>query len=134
MTRNPLLSIISFSGKAKRIEYLIFFIVDISATLLLFDLYYKIDLDNPITLKNVFYCCLIFLITFIPIQVAITRRLRFLGFPTWIIIINYIPLVKYLFKLFLLTNCKSGLALQLAQAENKFNRNHQSRCKKNNKS
>lgn len=112
MTTNLLLSIVNFSGKAKRIEYLIFFFVDISSTLLLFDLYYKIDLDNPITLKNVFYCCLIFLITFIPVQAAITRRLRFLGFPTWIIIINYIPLVKYLFKLFLLTNYKIGLTQQ----------------------
>ena len=112
MTRNPLLSIINFSGKAKRIEYLIFFFVDISSHLLLLDLYYKIDLDNPITFKNVFYCCLIVLITFIPVQAAITRRLRFLGIPSWIIIINYIPLLKYLFKLFLLTKYKNALAQQ----------------------
>jgi uncharacterized membrane protein YhaH (DUF805 family) len=107
MRKNTLYSIIDFSGKAKTLEYLIFFILDITSTLLFLKLYYEIDLDNQITLKNVFYCCLLELLTFVPIQAAITRRLRNFGFPTWFIILNYIPFLKYLFKLSLIFNYKN---------------------------
>ncbi|WP_408610659.1 DUF805 domain-containing protein [Flavobacterium luminosum] len=110
MTKNMLYSIIDFSGKAKTLEYLIFFIIDIASTLLFLKLFYEIDLDNQVTLKNVFYCCLIEVFTFVPIQAALTRRLRNLGFPTWLIIINYIPILKYLFKLSLIFNYKKSCA------------------------
>ena len=94
----------SFSGKAKVSEYIPFLIVDICSSLAIMYLFYKIDMTNEITFKNMFYECLILLVTFIPLQASITRRLRYLNFPTWLIVLNYIPVVKYAFKLLLLFN------------------------------
>ena len=63
-------------------------------------LYSEINLDNE-KILNLFYVDLILLLQFIPMQAVATRRLRDLNINTTLIIINFIPIVSLLFKIYL---------------------------------
>ena len=91
----------SFSGKSERFEFSIYFIVDIFAEIAIYILNLNVNLDDK-TIIYLFYIRLIQLLKFIPIQAAITRRLRFLNLNTALIFINYIPLVGIIFEILLI--------------------------------
>lgn len=63
-------------------------------------LYSKINLDNE-KILNLFYVDLILLLQFVPMQAAATRRLKDLNLNTTLIILNNIPIISILFKIYL---------------------------------
>jgi uncharacterized membrane protein YhaH (DUF805 family) len=63
-------------------------------------LYSKINLDNE-KILNLFYVDLILLLQFIPMQAVATRRLRDLNLNPTLIILNVIPIISILFKIYL---------------------------------
>lgn len=87
--------------RAGRLEFLIYLIIRILTGVFLLCLSSKTNWNNE-SVINLFYICLILLVTFIPIVAATTRRLRDLNVNTVWIIINFIPIVNIVFNLLLL--------------------------------
>lgn len=98
--KNVLFFSSSFSGKAGRVEYIIYLIITASLSYFALDLHKNINLDNEKVL-NFFYICLIILFTFIPFQAVIVRRLNDLEIKTSWIILSFIPIIGALFKIYL---------------------------------
>ncbi|MFL9831511.1 DUF805 domain-containing protein [Flavobacterium sp. ST-87] len=90
----------SFSGKSGRIEFGIYFLVYIVLQIIMLHLYSEVNLDNE-KILNLFYIYLILLLQFIPMQAVVTRRLRDLSINTTLIIINFIPILSLIFKIYL---------------------------------
>lgn len=65
------------------------------------DLHRNINLDNE-KILNIFYTCLIILMTFVPMQAATTRRLRDLNANPTFVVFNFIPILNIAFTIFLL--------------------------------
>lgn len=99
--KNTLFFYSSFSGKSGRIEYAIYCSVFLLMSCLALDLQRSVDLDNK-KILNIFYTCLILLMTFVPMQAATTRRLRDLNANTTFVIFNFIPILNIAFTIFLL--------------------------------
>ena len=91
----------SFSGRAGRLEYSIYFIFNLLCTFYILELHANTNWNDK-TILNLFYIYIIVLISFIPIQAATTRRLRDLNLNTGWIIINLIPTVNLVFSIILL--------------------------------
>lgn len=91
----------SFTEKSGRIEYVIYCSVMLLMSSLALDLNRNINLDNE-KILNIFYCCLIILVTFVPMQAATTRRLRDLNANPAFVIFNFIPVLNIVFTIFLL--------------------------------
>jgi uncharacterized membrane protein YhaH (DUF805 family) len=90
----------SFSGKAGRGEFIIYSVITVLLGLLALNLHKNINLDNE-KILNFFYICFIILFAFVPYQAAATRRLNDLGIkPIWIIL-NCIPVIGTLFRIYL---------------------------------
>jgi len=92
----------SFSGKAGRVEFSFYLLLEIIANLFAIYLFANFSLDDA-TIIHLFYNLLIILITLIPIQSATTRRIRDLDINCGYIFINFIPIVNIIFKVCLLT-------------------------------
>ncbi len=96
-----------FSGRAKRVEYLIYIVIEIIANIVVLYLNKNVSLDDR-TVIYLFYIYLIILIFFIPIQAVTTRRMRDIGINGGWIFLNFIPIVNVIFKIYLcLANSKS---------------------------
>jgi uncharacterized membrane protein YhaH (DUF805 family) len=89
-----------FSGCAGRLEFSIYFLLEIIAQVSISYLNANKNYADKTVLYQ-FYASLIFLITFIPIQAATTRRLRDIQINTGWIFVNFIPVVNFLFKIYL---------------------------------
>ncbi|MBP1224603.1 DUF805 domain-containing protein [Flavobacterium sp. 1355] len=90
----------SFSGKAGRGEFIIYSAIATLLGFLALNLHKNINLNNEKVL-NFFYICFIILFAFIPYQAATARRLNDIGIkPSWIIL-NFIPIIGTLFKIYL---------------------------------
>ena len=98
--KNILFFYSSFSGKSGRIEFGIYFLIYSVLQIIMINLYTRINLDNE-EILNLFYIYLILLLQFIPMQAVATRRLRDLNINTTLIIINFIPIVSLIFKIYL---------------------------------
>ncbi|MBD0725021.1 hypothetical protein B6A10_07505 [Flavobacterium sp. L1I52] len=98
--KNLLFFYSSFSGKSGRIEFGIYFLIYCVLQIIMIDLYSKINLDNE-KILNLFYVDLILLLQFVPMQAVATRRLRDLNLNTTLIIVNVIPIISILFKIYL---------------------------------
>ncbi|WP_367754605.1 DUF805 domain-containing protein [Flavobacterium sp. WC2430] len=98
--KNALFCLFCFSGKSGRIEFGIYFLIYSILQFIMIDLYTDINLDNE-KILNLFYVDLILLLQFVPMQAVATRRLRDLNLNTTLIIINIIPVVSLLFKIYL---------------------------------
>lgn len=98
--KNLLFFYSSFSGKSGRIEFGIYFLIYSLLQIIMISLYSKINLDNE-KILNLFYVDLILLLQFVPIQAVATRRLRDLNLNTTLIILNIIPVISILFKIYL---------------------------------
>ncbi|KQO21316.1 hypothetical protein ASF10_14465 [Flavobacterium sp. Leaf82] len=95
--KNVLFFYSSFTAKSGRIEYGIYCLVNILLSLLALDLYRNVNLDNE-KILNIFYSCLIFLFTFVPMQAVTTRRLRELNANPTFVVFNFIPILNIAFK------------------------------------
>jgi len=91
----------SFSEKSGRVEYGIYILVCFSMNYLALYLYGKVNLNTP-EILNIFYSCLIILLTFIPFQAVTARRLRDLNASPNFIFFNFIPFLNIAFVAFLL--------------------------------
>jgi uncharacterized membrane protein YhaH (DUF805 family) len=91
----------SFSGKAGRLEYSIYFLINILSWNLIFYLYNNTNWNDD-TLIYIFYIYLILLLKLIPIKAAATRRLRDLNQNTGLIFITFIPIINIVFEIALL--------------------------------
>ena len=98
--KNTLFFCSSFSEKAGRTEFVIYLVISTLLGLLALDLHKNINLDNE-KILNFFYICFIILLTFIPFLAAITRRLNDLEIKASWIILNFIPIIGELFKIYL---------------------------------
>lgn len=98
--KNILFFYSSFSGKSGRIEFGIYFLIYSILQIIMINLYSRINLDNE-EILNLFYVDLILLLQFIPMQAVTTRRLRDLNINTTLIIINFIPIISLIFKIYL---------------------------------
>ncbi len=99
--KNSMFFCTSFKGKAGRIEYGIY----ISCSLLIY--YFALNLHRQVNLNderilNIFYGCLIVLLSFVPFQAVTTRRLRDLKANPAFLIFNFIPILNVAFAFFLL--------------------------------
>lgn len=65
------------------------------------DLYRNVNLNNE-KILNIFYSCLILLLTFVPMQAVTTRRLLDLNANGTFVIFNFIPVLNIVFVIFLL--------------------------------
>ena len=99
--KNTIFFFSSFLGKAGRIEYATYCIIAVLMNYWALDLYYNVNLDNE-KILNIFYTCLIILITFVPMQAVTTRRLRDLNANPTFVIFNFIPILNLVFVIFLL--------------------------------
>jgi len=99
--RNILFFYSSFTIKSGRVEYGVYCLANILLSLLALDLYRNVNLDNE-KILNIFYSCLIILITFVPMQAVTTRRLRDLNANPSFVIFNFIPVLNIAFIIFLL--------------------------------
>ncbi|OMQ09155.1 DUF805 domain-containing protein [[Flexibacter] sp. ATCC 35103] len=99
--KNILFFYSSFKTKSGRVEYGIYFLVNVLLTLLALDLYRNVNLNNE-KILNIFYSCLIVLVTFVPMQAVTTRRLRDLTANPTFVIFNFIPILNIAFIIFLL--------------------------------
>jgi len=99
--KNTIFFYSSFSGKSGRLEFGIYFLVNVIIYFTAIFLHQTINLDNEKVL-NFFYICFIILFTFIPIQAATTRRLNDLNANPAYLIFNFIPILNFVFKIFLL--------------------------------
>jgi uncharacterized membrane protein YhaH (DUF805 family) len=91
----------NFSGKAGRLEYSVYFILNFISYLGILYLNSKKSLDDK-TILYLFYICLIFLLKLIPMMAAATRRLRDLNLNTGLVIIVFIPILNLIFEIFLM--------------------------------
>ncbi|WP_338839474.1 DUF805 domain-containing protein [Flavobacterium ginsenosidimutans] len=91
----------SFTEKSGRIEFALYFAFNIIASYFAIELWKNVNL-NDIRILNIFYTCLILLITFVPTQAVITRRLRDLNTSPIFIVFNFIPILNFAFWIFLL--------------------------------
>jgi uncharacterized membrane protein YhaH (DUF805 family) len=99
--KNILFFYSSFTGKSGRIEYAIYCSCNILMYWLALDLYRNVNINNE-KILNLFYICLIILMTFVPMQAATTRRLRDLSANSVFLIFNFIPVLNIAFTVFLL--------------------------------
>lgn len=98
--KNILFFYSSFSGKSGRMEFGIYFMIYSVLQVIMLHLYSEINLDNE-KIINLFYIDLILLLQFVPMQAVATRRLRDLDLNTSLIILNVIPVISFLFKIYL---------------------------------
>jgi uncharacterized membrane protein YhaH (DUF805 family) len=89
------------NGKSGRIEYAIYLLIEIIANFLVVYFYKKMNFNDK-TVINLFYIWLILNFIFVPIHAVSTRRLKDIGINRTIIILNFIPIIKIFFSLFLL--------------------------------
>jgi uncharacterized membrane protein YhaH (DUF805 family) len=89
-----------FSGKLGRDGFKVYFAIDTLLEILLIVLYANVSLDNR-SILNLFYVYLILLLKLIPLQVAVTKRLRDVGINPVFIFINFIPIISLIFRLYL---------------------------------
>ena len=99
----------NFSGKAGKLEYFIYIFMQFISGLIILYLNSKINWIDK-TILNLFYMYLIFLLTFIPVQAVTTRRLRDLGISINLVVLNFIPIINILFKVYLIC-ASNGKAL-----------------------
>ncbi|WP_072970662.1 DUF805 domain-containing protein [Flavobacterium saccharophilum] len=99
--KNILFLYSSFSQKSGRVEYAIYCSGTIFMSWIALDLHRNINLDNE-KILNIFYTCLIILMTFVPMQAATTRRLRDLNANPTFVVFNFIPILNIAFTIFLL--------------------------------
>jgi uncharacterized membrane protein YhaH (DUF805 family) len=99
----------SFSGKSGRIEYGIYFLFNILMCYLALNLYENVNLNNE-KILNIFYSCLILLLTFVPMQAVTTRRLRDLKANPTFVVFNFVPVLNIVFVIFLLLAKKPIIA------------------------
>lgn len=92
---------LSFSGKAGRVEYGIYWFMNIFTWIFILYLNEKTNWHDK-TIIYLFYIYFILLLKLIPINAAKTRRLRDLDLNTGLILISFIPIVNMFFDLFLL--------------------------------
>lgn len=98
--KNTLFFYSSFSQKSGRVEYAIYCSGTFFMSWIALDLYRSVNLDNE-KILNIFYTCLIILVTFVPMQAVTTRRLRDLHANPIFIIFNFIPILNIAFIIFL---------------------------------
>lgn len=91
----------SFTGKSGRLEYTIYCLVFFSMSCLALDLQRNVNLVNE-KILNIFYICLIVLMTFVPMQAVTTRRLRDLNANPAFVIFNFIPILNIAMMIFLI--------------------------------
>ncbi|RKR05274.1 uncharacterized membrane protein YhaH (DUF805 family) [Flavobacterium sp. 90] len=91
----------SFSSKSGRIEYGIYCLINVLMGYFALYLYSNVSLDNE-RILNIFYSCLILLITFVPMQAVTSRRLRDLNAKPTFFLFNFIPILNIVFVIFLL--------------------------------
>lgn len=96
----------SFKTKSGRVEYGIYCLGNILLCLWASNLYRNVNLDNE-KILNIFYTCLIILISFVPMQAVTCRRLRELNANPTFVIFNFIPILNVIFVIFLLLAKKS---------------------------
>ena len=99
--KNALFFYSSFTGKAGRIEYALYCLVFFLMSSLAIDLQRNVNLDNE-KILNIFYTCLIVLMTFVPMQAVTTRRLRDLNANPAFVIFNFIPILNIALMIFLI--------------------------------
>lgn len=99
--KNILFFYSSFTQKSGRIEYAVYCLAILLMSYLALDLQRNINLDNE-KILNIFYTCLIILVTCVPMQAATTRRLRDLNANPTFVIFNFIPILNIAFTIFLL--------------------------------
>ncbi len=99
--KNTLFFYSSFTTKSERVEYGIYCLLNILLLILALDLYCNVNLNNEKNL-NIFYSCLIILITFVPMQAVTTKRLKDLNANPTFVIFNFIPILNLAFVIFLL--------------------------------
>lgn len=99
--KNILFLYSSFSQKSGRVEYAIYCSGTFLMSWIALDLHRNINLDNE-KILNIFYTCLIILMTFVPMQAATTRRLRDLNANPTFVLFNFIPILNIAFTIFLL--------------------------------
>ena len=91
----------SFSGKAGRLEYSIYFLINFLSWNFIFYLYTNTNWNDD-TIIYLFYIYLIILLKLIPTKAAATRRLRDLNQNTGLILITFIPILNIVFEFALL--------------------------------
>lgn len=91
----------SFSGKAGRVEYSIYFLINIISWNVILNLYANTNWNDE-TIINLFYIYIILLLKLIPIKAAATRRLRDLNKNTGLILVTFIPILNIVFEFALL--------------------------------
>jgi len=91
----------SFLGKAGRLEYSLYLSFNFLMSYLALDLYENVNLENE-KILNIFYCCIIILFLFVPMQAVTTRRLRDLKTSPTFVVFNFIPVLNLAFAAFLL--------------------------------
>ena len=87
-------------GKSGRLEFGIYLLVNIIANLLVLYLIKNTNWGNK-TVINLFYTWIILNVLFVPFHAVTTRRLNDLGKNKMLIILNFIPIIKMFFSLFL---------------------------------
>lgn len=91
----------SFTQKSGRIEFAIYLLINIVTNYFALDLYRNVNLDNE-KILNLFYICLIVLLTFVPMNAVISRRLRDINANPTFVVFSYIPILNFAFLVFLL--------------------------------
>lgn len=99
--KNALFFYSSFTGKSGRIEYAIYCLVFFLMSSLAIHLQRNVNLDNE-KILNIFYTCLIVLMSFVPMQAVTTRRLRDLNANPAFVIFNFIPILNIAMMIFLI--------------------------------
>jgi uncharacterized membrane protein YhaH (DUF805 family) len=89
-----------FTGRAGRLEFLVYLLIEIIINIVLLYLKDNTNLDDE-QIMYIFYSCLLLLIPFIPLQAVATRRIRDLRLNGGWIFINFIPIINIPFKIFL---------------------------------
>lgn len=91
----------NLKGKANRVEYGIFLLIELVVNVSAYLLFLNTNFYDK-TVVNFFYCWIIFNITYIPILAVNTRRLRYLKLHGGLIVLCFIPLISWVFRLYLL--------------------------------
>lgn len=99
--KNLLFFYSSFTEKSGRVEYAFYCLVTLIISYLAIYLQRNVNLDNE-KILNIFYTCLIILMTFVPMQAATTRRLRDINANPTFVIFNFIPVLNIAFTIFLI--------------------------------
>ncbi|MBF4516051.1 DUF805 domain-containing protein [Flavobacterium sp. ANB] len=108
----------SFSGKIGRNEFKVYFLIDSILEIGIIVLYANVNLDNR-NILNLFYLCILLLLKFIPMQVAITRRLRDINLNPVFIFINFVPILNLLFRIYLsVAKEKVDLSIEIKEIGN----------------